>query len=141
MTDGTVDKETASAIVAGAMQSRSNLAELDHRLQDEIDEIVLAAAREERPLSDDDKNRRKALRAQQADVQDAFEELAFATLARLDNSADVAELKDKLDAINAQLGDDLQRLKNIARYAAIAAKVADGLAQLGEKVAGVLAKA
>jgi hypothetical protein len=134
-----IANDTAKDIVAKAMMARADLGELDHTLQGGIDEIVLAAARAKRPLSSDEKNRRKALRATQAEVEDAFEELAFATLARLDNSADVAELKGKLDSINANLADDLERLKNIERYAAIAAKVADGLAQLATKVAGAIA--
>lgn len=125
-------------IVAEATKSRSDLAELDHKIQEEIDEIVLAAARAGRPLSADDENRRKVLRADQLEVQEAFEVLAFATLGRLDKSADVEVLKGKLDSINANLIDDLDRLKNVARYAEIAAKVADGLTQLAIKVAGAV---
>lgn len=133
------DRQTAEAIVADAMQSRAHLLDLDHALQSEIDEIVLGAARAGRPLTNDEKARRKVLRASQADVGEAFRALAFATLARLDSSADVLELKGKLDEINDNLVDDLARLKNIARYAAIAAQVADGLAVLAEQVAGALA--
>jgi len=132
-------RESAKAIVAEATKSRSHLADLDHALQSEIDEIVLGAARAGRPLSDAEKARRKSLRASQSDVGDAFTALAFATLARLNQSADVVELKGKLDTINANLVDDLDRLKNIARYAAIAAQVADGLTKLAEQVAGALA--
>ena len=139
MPDKRNDGETAEAIVAEAMKSRVNLGDLDHTIQGEIDEILLGAAKEGRPLSDDDKVRRKKLRGEQASVQNAFAELAFATLARLDKSSGVAELKGKLDSINAELSDDLDRLKAIARYADVAAKVADGLAQLAGKVAGALA--
>ena len=60
--------------------------------------------------------------------------LAFVTLPRLDASADEAELKNKLDSVKDELDDDINRLKNIARYAKIAAKVADGLTQLAIKV-------
>ena len=132
------DRETAQDIVNEAMQTRSALTDLDHAIQEEIDEIVLTAARERRPLSDDDKARRKALRADQVEIQDAFKALAFVTLPRLDASADVAELKNKLDSVKDELEDDLKRLKNIARYAKIAAKVADGLTQLAIKVAGAV---
>jgi hypothetical protein len=135
----TIDKESADAIVAGAMKTRSDLAELDQTIQGQIDEIVLGAARQGRDLSPAELDQRKKLRGDQADVQDAFAALAFATLRRLDNSADVADLKTKLDAINAGLTTDLNRLKAIARYAAIAAKVADGLAQLASKVTAVAA--
>jgi hypothetical protein len=135
------DKNTVDAIVAGATASRSQLASLDHTLQGAIDEIVLGAAKQGRELTDDEKKQRKLLRAQQADVQEAFEELAFATAARLDNSDDVKQLREKLQSINANLGDDLDRLRKIAIYAAIAAQVADGLAKLAEQVAGAVAKA
>lgn len=140
MTDGKVAKESAEAIVAEATASRTALAELDHQIQTEIDEIVLGAAKAGRPLSDDDKARRKSLRADQMEVQAAFRELAFATLARLDNSADVADLKGRLVAINADLGDDLRRLKKIVRYAEVAAKVADGLARVTAAIAGAVIK-
>ena len=132
------DRETAKDIVNEAMQTRSALTDLDHAFQEEIDEIVLTAARERRPLSDDGKARRKALRADQVEIQDAFKALAFVTLPRLDASADVAELKNKLDSVKDELDDDLKRLKNIARYANIAAKVADGLTQLAIKVASAV---
>ncbi len=132
------DREKAQDIVNEAMKTRSALTDLDHAIQEEIDEIVLTAARERRALSDDDKARRKALRADQVEIQDAFKVLAFVTLPRLDASADVAELKNKLDSVKDELDDDINRLKNIARYAKIAAKVADGLTQLAIKVAGAV---
>ncbi len=132
------DREKAQDIVNEAMKTRSALTDLDHAIQEEIDEIVLTAARERRPLSDDDKARRKALRADQVEIQDAFKVLAFVTLTRLDASADVAELKNKLDSVKDELEDDIKRLKDIARYAEIAAKVADGLTQLAVKVAGAV---
>jgi hypothetical protein len=129
------DKETADAIVAQAIKIRADLGDLDKKIQGQIDEIVMTAAREGRPLSDADKTQRDALREQQSNVEDAFDELAFATLSRLDQSADVDQLKGSLATINATLTDDLGRLQNIARYAETAANVADGLAQLAAKVA------
>jgi len=137
--DNVVPAEKAEDIVKTAMQTRSDLLALDHQLQEEIDEIVLTAARAGNPLSDADKARRRELRARQLEVDDSFEELAFATLARLNNSADLVELKKKIDAISGNLEDDLTHLKNIAKYAAIEAKVADGLAQLALKAAAALA--
>jgi len=135
------DKNTVDAIIAGATASRSQLALLDHTLQGAIDKIVLDAAKQGRALTDDEKNQRKLLRGQQADVQEAFAELAFATAARLDNADDVKQFREELRSINANLSDDLERLKKIATYAAIAAQVADGLAKLAEQVAGAVAKA
>ena len=135
------DKNTVDAIIAGATASRSQLALLDHTLQGAIDKIVLDAAKQGRALTDDEKNQRKLLRGQQADVQEAFAELAFATAARLDNADDVKQFREELRSINANLSDDPERLKKIATYAAIAAQVADGLAKLAEQVAGAVAKA
>jgi len=135
------DKNTVDAIIAGATASRSQLALLDHTLQGAIDKIVLDAAKQGRALTDDEKNQRKLLRGQQADVQEAFAELAFATAARLDNADDVKQFREELRSINANLSDNLERLKKIATYAAIAAQVADGLAKLAEQVAGAVAKA
>ena len=132
------DREKAQDIVSEAMKTRSALTDLDHAIQEEIDEIVLTAARERRALSDDDKARRKALRADQVEIPDVFKVLAFVTLPRLDASADVAKLKNKLESVKDELDDDINRLKGIARYAEIAAKVADGLTQLAIKVAGAV---
>ena len=133
--------DTVDAIVAGAMSTRAQLAALDHTLQGAIDELQLNAARLGRTLTDDERNRRIALRAQQAEVRDAFAELGFATAARLDQSDEIKQLHAALSSINANLSDDLDRLKRIAAYAAIAAQVADGLAKLAEQVAGLVAKA
>ena len=135
------DKNTVDAIVAGATASRSQLASLDHMLQGAIDKIVLDAAKQGRELTDDEKNQRKLLRGQQADVQEAFAALAFATAARLDNSDDVKQFREELKSINANLSDDLERLKKITTYAAIAVQVADGLAKLAAQVAGAVARA
>ena len=135
------DKNTVDAIIAGAAASRSQLALLDHTLQGAIDKIVLDAAKQGRALTDNEKNQRKLLRGQQADVQEAFAELAFATAARLDNADDVKQFREELRSLNANLSDDLERLKKIVTYAAIAAQVADGLAELAAQVAGAVAKA
>ena len=139
MADKPIARENAKAIVNAAIASRTQLTTLDHELQEEIDEIELKAARDGRPLSESDKERRRSLRASQMEVEDSFEALAFATLARLDSSADVQELKDRIEAISGHLSDDLERLKKIQRSAKIAAKVAEGLAQLATKVASALA--
>jgi hypothetical protein len=131
--------ESAETIVAEAMKNRVRLLDLDHELQSEIDEIVLGAARAGRGLNNEEKARRKSRRASQADTGRALKALAFVTLARLDGSDEVIELKGKLDAVNDGLVDDLEQLKDIERYTAIAADLADGLAQLAEQVAGAIA--
>jgi hypothetical protein len=129
--------ESVAAIVTEASANRSNLGALDQAIQAEIDEIVRTAARAGREMSEAEKARSRDLQDKQARVEDAFTELAFATLVRLNNSADIAAFKGKLDAINSGLGGDLKQLQTFARYAAIAAQVADGLAQLATKVASL----
>lgn len=138
MAEETIDKEGARAIVDEAMQSRANLAELDHKIQEKIDEIVMTAARAGRPLSKRDIKRRKQLRADQFEIQEAFKQLAFVTVARLDNSADVGDLKGRLELIDATLSDDLRRLKRIKVFAETAARASDGLARLAAVAARVI---
>lgn len=140
MSDQTLRKESAETIVAEANACCTVLTELEQRIQGEIDEIVFAAARAKRPPSDDDIRKRTALRAEQAKVQAAFKELAFVTLARLNNSADVAELQGRLDTVSGTLSDDLAHLRKIERYAEVAVKVADALAKLTAAVAGAVLK-
>jgi hypothetical protein len=135
------DKNTVEAIVAEAEASRLQLTSLHDALQSEIDEIASNAAKQGREPTDAEKEQRKLLRAEQAKVLEAFKELAFVTLVRLDNSDDVKQLQTSLKSINANLNDDLERLKKIATYAKIAAQVADGLAKLAAQAAAIAAKA
>lgn len=126
------DSRSADTIIATAKAAIAKLNALDDQLQAEIDEIKAAAAREGRPLTDAEKHRREAIRGDDEKIGDAVDALSLMALTDLNNSSDVTQLKEKLGTINASLSDSLTRLKNIARYAAIAAQVADGLAQLAE---------
>ena len=85
-------------------------------------------------------DKRKALRATQAEVREQFKVLAFVTAQRLDQTEEVSSLLRQIQAINSGLKDDLGRLKKIERYAATAAKVADALAKATEKLAAIAAK-
>jgi len=122
-------------IVVAAAQARQGLATLEHQLQSDIDEIDLRAFREERPLTAEERARRRTMRAAQAETRDGFASLAYVTARRLDDSAETGRLLARVRDINAGLGDDLDDLKTIERYATIAAKVADGIAVVAAKLA------
>lgn len=130
--------ELVAEITADANKVRDEITGAVHKLQEQIDEIVLAAAKKKRQLTDDEKAKRKDLRDKQKRLQKGFKELAFATVMRLDASTDLQEIKGKLDSINEGLSGDLKRLKNIKRYAETAARIADLLAKLAEKGADLL---
>lgn len=132
MSNGT---ETVDDIIVAAAEARQGLTTLEHQLQGDIDEIDLRAFREERRLTEAERGRRRTLRAAQAEVRDAFASLAYVTARRLDNSEETARLLGRVRDINAGLGDDLDELKTIERYATIAAKVADGIAVVAAKLA------
>ena len=117
------------AILAAAADSRASLATLEQALMSRIDAIEGAAFDAGRPFTPAESAERDQLRAALGEVRDAFRELGFVTLEQLDSAADVQALHRDLQDVNQQIDGDLQRLKQIARFADIAAKVADGLAQ------------
>lgn len=127
--------ELVQDIVAAAAVARRNLSDLEQRLQSEIDRLDFAAFGEGRSLTQDEAIRRTQLRASQSEVRDAFVELAFFTVSRLDNSAEVETLSARMTRINRGLADDLARLKRIAGFARTVAKVADGVAKVTAQIA------
>lgn len=131
------DIGSADAIITAAKAVLVNLETLSGQIQGEIEAIKLAAARERRPLSEADGNRMDALEADKDKVGDAIDELSIETLIKLNNSSDVAAIKEKLDSVNGGLSGTLTRLRKIARTAATAAQVADGLAQLAQTAAAL----
>jgi hypothetical protein len=130
------DDASVQDIVKAAQAARRNLSDLEQQLQTEIDKIDFAAFHEGRDLTHDETARRTQLRASQSEVRQAFIELAFVTVTRLDHSDEVATLSARMQGINRGLADDLDRLKRIADFAKTVAKVADAVA----RVAGMLAK-
>ena len=140
MPNGKIDAQSAQAIFDEAIKVRDGLGDLISQIAAEDKEIQRTAARANRPLTPAEEAHRDKLDADRGRLRQALDDLSFETLERLDNSADVAELKDKLDSVNDGLKADLNRLKNITRYAEIAAKVLDALTQLAIKAAKTLAK-
>ncbi|GAB4353944.1 MAG: hypothetical protein Kow00114_03450 [Kiloniellaceae bacterium] len=131
---------TVAEVVADADAARDRLAALERALQDEIDDIDLGAFQAGRDMTPAEVARCKQLRATQAEVREDFKILAFVTAKRLDNSTEVGNLLRQLKLINAGLEDDLQQLRDLERYAAIAAKVTDTLAKAAEKLARIAAE-
>lgn len=126
--------QTRQQIVAAAKTTRRELSEMEGELQAEIDEIDMQVFSDRRAYSVEEKKRRKSLMADQAEVREAFKELAYMTLSRLDDSDEVKQLTKKMKQINDGLSDDLNDLKKVERYAQVAAKVADGMAKVAAKL-------
>ena len=131
---------TAAQVIAESNNARQQLATLEQQLQAGIDDIDFVAFKEGRQMTAAEIDKRKALRATQAEVREQFKVLAFVTAQRLDQTEEVSSLLRQIQAINSGLKDDLGRLKKIERYAATAAKVADALAKATEKLAAIAAK-
>ena len=131
---------TAAQVVAEANNARQQLATLEQQLQAGIDDIDFTAFQEGRQMTSAEIDKRKKLRATQAEVREQFKVLAFVTAQRLDSTDEVSSLLRQIQTINAGLKDDLGRLKKIERYAATAAKVADAIAKATEKLAAIAAK-
>ena len=132
--------ETANQIIAEAKAARDTLAELEVKLQEEIDEIRLKALVERRDMRPDERALRKERKADLAEAREAYRNLVFVNLQRLNNSDDIKQLQAKMDEINKGLGDDLAQLERIERYAETAAKIADAVAKVTAKLAELAAR-
>lgn len=125
-------------IIAAAKSARRNLADLEANLQEEIDEIRFNAFLAKRKMTDEEIKIRNERRAQKSEARDAFVELTFVTLQRLNQSEEVANLTLRLGQITQDLEDDLETLKKIERYAATAARISKGLANIAKNVASIV---
>ena len=130
---------TADEIIAEAKAARGNLAELEKKLQEEIDEIEDRVFQERRNLTDKEKTTRNARQAEMKKARATYIAMTFVTLQHLNESEELKKLNQKMDEINKSLADDLNHLKQIERYAKIAAKVADGVGKVAEKMADLAA--
>lgn len=131
---------TAAEVVAEANKARQQLATLEQKIQEDIDDIDFTAFRDGRQLTAGEIAKRKQLRATQGEVRDQFKVLAFVTAKRLDETEEVSLLLREIDTINAGLQDDFRRLKRIERYAKVTAQVADAVAKATAKLAAIAAK-
>ena len=125
-------------IIAEAKTARRILGDLEQDLQEEIDEIRFLAFSEKRPLTDAEKATLNERRAEKSEARAAQAELIFVTLQRINQSDELQVLKRKMDEINKGLKDDLDHLKTIARYAKVAADVAESVEKVATQVAAVV---
>ena len=125
-------------VVAEADKTRIDLAAMERNLQERIDEIDFDAFAESRDLTAAENEERQGLRASQAEVREAFQVLAYVTLRRLDDNAEVTQLHKRMAQIQNGLKDDLERLKSIQRHAETAAKVSASLVSIVGKVASII---
>ena len=132
-----MSNESADDIIDDVRAAQDKIDALDDQLQDQIEDIKLAAARQKRQTSDAEAAQIEAIEADIAKLADARQALDIDALIRLDRSGDVAAIKRTLTDTSDGLADTLDRLKRIARFAVIAAQVADGLAQLAAKAAAL----
>ena len=131
--------QTVSEIIASTDIARNQLAMLERALQEDIDKIRFDAFHDDRTLTAEELQQLKELRAQKAEARQAFTDLVFFTLQRLNQSDQITRLQQKMNEINEGLRDDLEDLKRIVRHAATAAKIADALAKATEKLASLAA--
>ncbi len=130
---------TIDEIIADAKATRRDLADLEQELQEEIDAIRFRAFQEGRAMTAEEQATRNERRAQKAEARAVYMDLTFVTLQRLNESDELKQLARKMDEVNRGLSDDLDQLKQIAGYAETAAKVADGIAKVAEKVVALAA--
>ena len=100
-------------ILNSAREARRQLSDLEHEIQEKLDDIDFHAIQEGRPLHEDEKRNRQQLRAAQAETRDALVELAYVTLRRLDNSNEIQTLQQRIGKVNEELNEDLTDLENI----------------------------
>jgi len=125
---------TAQEILDSASDAQGKLTAQEKTLQNEIQNIDDVEF--DHPLTDEQKKLRENLRTAQKQCRAGMAELAFVTLAALDNSAEVQKLANTFKTINADLKTALDRVKHLASIAATVQQVVDAVA----KVAAQLAK-
>lgn len=107
---------------------------LDQALAEERSAIRRIAFAKGRPLTDSEVNRRKEIAATRGELAEAMEALGLDTVNALENASDVDSLLSKINIVNQQLEDDLDRLKKMADKAAKVEAVANGMAQVVKKL-------
>ena len=117
---------------------RAEIDALDQVLETERRGIQFKATLEGRLMNSEERQRRKEISATQCELADALILFGLATLDKLNSSIDVDRLNAEISQINAALGEDLETLKAIEKYAEKATKVASGLAKVAKKLADLI---
>ena len=114
--------------------ARLEISELDQALAAERKEIRHAAFHAQRPLTDEEIARRRAIAVTRSELADALETLALSTFDSVESADDLEDLLHAINSINQQLDDDISRLMEVANYAESAAKVAESIADVAAKL-------
>ena len=129
----------AAEIKAGALKARQEILKLDNQIHEEVAALEFAAFRDDRQPTAVELKKQAELERTQQELRKQLKIFGFVTASKLDNSDDVSRLLERMQTVNAGLGDDLARLKKIERFAKIAAQVADAVAKVAERLAKIVA--
>lgn len=121
-------------ILNDAIAAKDALHRLESKLNDQIDGLAFTALKAGRDLTAEEHAKRNQYRAAVAAVEDAFNELGFVTLTKLNSSDEVKNLLHDISEENRTLDEDLAHLKKVE---AIAQDIADVAAQLPKVVQGL----
>ena len=123
------------AEVRGAFEAQKGAIEqLDADLTAERKRIKQQAFMENRDMTAAEKEERRQIGAIQFELGEALQELGLGTLDNVNNASDLDPLITEINAIQGQLNDDLERLRQKERFAAKAADVAGKLASGAQKL-------
>ena len=131
------NSESVSQIIEQARKVRSDMAQQESTIQDEIDDID--DIQWERPLTDAEREQRKQLRVAQTNVRAAMVQLSNVSVRALDQAPEISRLINAFEAINNDLTKDIE---DIHEAAAVAEAIQNAVAQIADiaaKVAKLLA--
>ena len=109
---------------------------LDQLLAEERSTLKREAFVAGRPLSPEEVIRRKEIAATRGELGEAMEALALDTVNALENASDVDALLSRINMVNQQLADDLERLKQMEEKVARVEAIAKGMDGVIDKLLG-----
>lgn len=110
---------------------------LDQVLAAERSALKRKAFVEGRKLTAEEVKRRKEIAATRGELAEAMETLALDTVDALESASDVDNLLANIGAVNQQLQDDLDRLKQFEENVAKVEKIAEGMVGVVDKLLGL----
>lgn len=125
---------TIQQILDEVEQANQALTELEESLQAEMNAIELNAFRAGKSLTDQEIKTIDDRQSQLEKAQNGAAAMALVTLQRLNNAEDLGDLIAQMNAINGEMKETLDDLKQIERYAATAAAVAEGLGNIAGNI-------
>ncbi|MCG8509693.1 MAG: hypothetical protein MI741_10750 [Rhodospirillales bacterium] len=118
--------------------ARATITALDGELAKEWNEIGDKAFDEDRDLTPEEEARQDQIEETRAELMRRLKDLALGNLRNLNSSEDVDALNAQILAVKEGLDETLEHLENVARYAAAAANIAETVAKVAEKAAGLV---